>query len=328
MTSEDGSLIMKPALPIEVAFYQVVLTDPSLAPIRPFIPKFYGTLRLEGQVDEEQSAFGHIALKQESATAVKEEERESIVLENLSHTFLKPNILDIKLGTVLYDEDASDEKRARMEKAARTSTSGETGIRLTGWQVYDLEANKAMTMPRSYGRTIKPADLPEGIAMFFPVASSSSSAASTYLSVPAATAGATRGTGLPADVLLPVLEGLREDVAEIRTALSNVHVRMVGASLLIVYEADTERAREGVRLWLQGEGSSEGEDDDSDDDDDEANGQTRPGPPYAVKIIDFAHTRLKPGQGPDEGVLKGLDTVLRLLDGRIEQVKGLQVESA
>jgi len=43
-----------------------------------------------------------------------------------------PNILDVKLGTVLYDEDAPPEKRERMEKKARDTTSGEVGIRLTG----------------------------------------------------------------------------------------------------------------------------------------------------------------------------------------------------
>ena len=57
------------------------------------------------------------------------------MLENLSHAFSKPNILDIKLGTVLYDDGASAEKRARMEKTARETTSLETGVRLTGFQV-------------------------------------------------------------------------------------------------------------------------------------------------------------------------------------------------
>jgi len=58
-----------------------------------------------------------------------------MVLENLSFGFLKPNILDVKLGTVLYDETASPDKVARMEKAARATTSFETGVRLTGFQV-------------------------------------------------------------------------------------------------------------------------------------------------------------------------------------------------
>ena len=58
-----------------------------------------------------------------------------LVLENLSHPFLKPNILDIKLGTVLHDEEASPEKVERMIKTARETTSLETGVRLTGFQV-------------------------------------------------------------------------------------------------------------------------------------------------------------------------------------------------
>lgn len=151
MESEDGSLIIKPALPVEVDFYQTMLTDPSLMPLRGYIPRFYGTLRLEGQVDEEQSAFGQISIKQEAVPAVERDRSiiancviigltrrglaHSIVLENISRGFAKPNILDIKLGTVLYDEDASDEKRARMEKVARETTSYETGVRLTGFQV-------------------------------------------------------------------------------------------------------------------------------------------------------------------------------------------------
>ena len=51
LTSEDGSLLIKPALPAEVAFYTAAAADPGCAPLRPFLPKFYGTLRLEGSVD-------------------------------------------------------------------------------------------------------------------------------------------------------------------------------------------------------------------------------------------------------------------------------------
>lgn len=57
------------------------------------------------------------------------------MLENLSYTFLKPNILDIKLGTVLYGPDASPEKVERMKRVAADTTSLETGVRLTGFQV-------------------------------------------------------------------------------------------------------------------------------------------------------------------------------------------------
>ena len=57
------------------------------------------------------------------------------MLENLAYPFHKPNICDIKLGTVLYDEDATPEKRARLEKTARDTTTGEMGMRFTSFQV-------------------------------------------------------------------------------------------------------------------------------------------------------------------------------------------------
>ena len=60
---------------------------------------------------------------------------QSIVLENLTFPFLRPNILDVKLGTVLYAEGAPADKVARMEKTARETTSEQTGVRLTGFQV-------------------------------------------------------------------------------------------------------------------------------------------------------------------------------------------------
>lgn len=62
------------------------------------------------------------------------------MLENLLHTFLKPNILDIKLGTVLHAPDASPEKVERMKKVAADTTSLETGVRLTGFQVGRVES--------------------------------------------------------------------------------------------------------------------------------------------------------------------------------------------
>ncbi|KAI0695079.1 SAICAR synthase-like protein [Cerioporus squamosus] len=330
MTSEDGSLLIKPALAAEVAFYQSVAGDPGFAPLRPYVPKFYGTLRLEGKLDESQPQAEGEPLKVVQAPAVGE--KESLVLENLSHSFLKPNILDVKLGTVLYDDSASEEKRARMEKTARETTSLETGIRLTGFQVYDLASGNAVNTPKSYGKSIKASDLPDGMARFFPLASDTPPAPATSTSSAGGDsedAPPSQGTGLPADILLPVLESLREDVAEIRATLADVHMRMVGGSLLIIYEADWERAREGLK-WLEeaDEENDDEEDEEEEEENEEGSGKTRVGPPYLVKLIDFAHTKIVRGIGPDEGVLKGVDTVLGLLDRRIEEVKAASSTSA
>lgn len=108
---------------------------------------------------------------------------------------------------------------------------------------------------------------------------------------------------------------------------------MIGGSLLIVYEGDWDRAETGVQ-WLaeqpasMSSGECQGKEEEIDEDteveeweDDEESSEDSSDEgspsPCVVKLIDFAHTRLKPGEGPDMGVLKGLDTLLSLLDGRI-----------
>ena len=48
-TTDDGSLLIKPAVPIEHIFYQSVTAEPAFAPLRPWIPRFLGTLRLAEQ---------------------------------------------------------------------------------------------------------------------------------------------------------------------------------------------------------------------------------------------------------------------------------------
>jgi Inositol polyphosphate kinase. len=102
---------------------------------------------------------------------------------------------------------------------------------------------------------------------------------------------------------------------------------MVGGSLLVIYEADWDMAEKKFTDFCmaaaEGEEGLDG-DEESEDDDDDFNDSKKPGPPYIVKLIDFAHTHITPGQGPDEGVLLGFKTVLQLLDGRIEQIRAQQ----
>lgn len=45
--------------------------------------------------------------------------------------------------------------------------------------------------------------------------------------------------------------------------------------------------------------------DDDDDDDEDKSKSKRPGPPFVVKLVDFAHTRFASGEGPDQNLLIG-----------------------
>ena len=51
MATEDGSLVIKPALTQELAFYQRIQSDPAEAfvALKKYTPTFMGTLTLEGE---------------------------------------------------------------------------------------------------------------------------------------------------------------------------------------------------------------------------------------------------------------------------------------
>jgi hypothetical protein len=61
---------------------------------------------------------------------------DGIVMSNLSYNFKRPNIIDIKLGTKLFDRFASEEKINRMQNVANTTTSGSLGFRICGMKVW------------------------------------------------------------------------------------------------------------------------------------------------------------------------------------------------
>ena len=108
---------------------------------------------------------------------------QSVVLQNLSYAFTKPNIMDAKLGTVLHEPGATKEKKAKMEKQAKETTIGSTGLRLTGCQVsyhpplrstrayektWHASSQTFMLTPKSFGKSIKAEEMPSGMIRFFP----------------------------------------------------------------------------------------------------------------------------------------------------------------
>ncbi|KAG6853100.1 hypothetical protein C0991_006903 [Blastosporella zonata] len=282
-TTPDGSLIIKPAFPTEFQFYQSLVKDPYLAPLRPFIPKFLGTLPPDspGAADDAPQWGG---------LPIPPGRTQSLILENLCNAFHQPNTLDVKLGTMFHDAMTDPDKVLRMQKTSRETTSLTTGVRLTEFQVYDNATSKPVCTPKSYGKAINESGLAHGFAQFFPVH------------------GESLSLGLPRHILVPILRGIRESVARIRDTYAQLEMRIVGGSLLIMYEADWSLAEEGLKRTQPRPLGNHKEQ------------RTHGRLPYNVKLVDFAHARVSPGSGPDEGVLLGLDTMLRLLDGRIAEL--------
>jgi inositol-polyphosphate multikinase len=221
-----------------------------------------------------------------------------LVLENLTYRFKRPNVLDIKLGTQLFDEDASPEKQERMTKAAAATTSKETGVRLTGFQVsprtlrldlksakfggadlphhsqvWDSATQSFVTTPKAFGKTIAVEELPHGISRFFypPLSESlpfelADSASSFSSSADLSTV--TRPEPLPKDLLIPILSAIILRLKQKEQMLSSLELRVRGSSLLIVVEGDAtalaaaiDRVQEEASKPSTRDGAEEEEDD-------------------------------------------------------------------
>ncbi|KAG9051730.1 hypothetical protein FS842_011114 [Serendipita sp. 407] len=214
------------------------------------------------------------------------------------------------------------------------------------FQVYDTKTERMINVPKDYGRALKVSQLPEAIARFFPI---KTPILSLSTPTPDLEGGGGGGDDLitpsPAGTeprsLLPVLRGVLDAIREIREALAQTELRMVGGSVLVIYEGDSNvlaRALDsqeeavvvdaleqsktseqggatitsiGVGGVTAGAGVGVGG----------GAGGKKPIPAYAVKLIDFAHTKLEEGIGPDEGVVLGLDTTVSLLEGRIKEAE-------
>lgn len=133
---EGGRLVVKACLPRELQFYdEIKQAVAGNAELEARQVELLG--RLLKTMPECHGSWDQYLGGQSRLTEPTKEADDSprIVMENLTFGYEKPNVCDIKLGTQLWDEDASEEKRQRMEKAAAATTSGSHGIRLTGWQV-------------------------------------------------------------------------------------------------------------------------------------------------------------------------------------------------
>ena len=92
-STEDGSLLIKPALPTEVAFYHTLGEDPRLAGLKDFVPEFYGTLRLEGKVESESAGLDMNTIQ--PVTDIPESEK-----DESRHTHLVVQWPDITISTM------------------------------------------------------------------------------------------------------------------------------------------------------------------------------------------------------------------------------------
>ncbi|KXS20231.1 SAICAR synthase-like protein [Gonapodya prolifera JEL478] len=165
----------------------------SPTPFTAFIPTFFGTCVLPDHPD-----------------------LPAVVMENLVRNFRRPCLADFKLGFRLYGDDASEEKRRRMEEYSRTTTSGTLGVRLTGAKIWDPSTRSYSILSKHFGRSLTPSTFVAGVRRFF----SDHTGTLVY--------------GRYASLVADKLE-------EIRTAVeSTPGLRLYSTSALVVFEGDLD----------------------------------------------------------------------------------------
>ncbi|XP_013194870.1 inositol hexakisphosphate kinase 2 [Amyelois transitella] len=153
-----------------------------------------------------------------------------LMMENITSSYRRPCVLDLKMGTRQHGDDASAEKRSKQIAKCAASTSATLGVRLCGMQIYVPETGACVRRDKYWGRALSEAGLRDALREFF--------------------AG---GGGLRVRAVRRVLrdlDGLRRAIAK------QTNYRFYSCSLLIVYEGDTSSPPASSGQEYDGDASS------------------------------------------------------------------------
>jgi inositol-polyphosphate multikinase len=343
----DGSIIVKPCTQAEIDFYQAAQSTKH-RDLSAHMPAFMGVLALSQDQTVPANGVGpalqvHEKVPPELAAHVpkgwlpshvaanvpavsiddpisskrtswkpsggkKLDTPTAIVLENVAYKVRHPNILDIKLGSRLWADDAPEAKRRKLDEDSKNTTSGSLGFRIAGMKVWVGELSNEdqaksedkergieyedgyLCYNKLYGRSFEARSVREAFVDYFGGMKYHEDGRSIF----------------KRDSILHITARISEELENIRRVFKDEEVRMYSASILIVHEGDEE--------WLMSDLAKDVKKEDDEDSDDE-----EPAKLVDVRLIDFAHAAFVPGEGEDENVLRGVSSVIRVLS-ELQQV--------
>jgi hypothetical protein len=140
---DHAGRVVKPVGERERLFYEQAQNMPEW---QRFLPAYFGVVAND---DDAAASTGLIGL------------------QDLTHTYRQPCVLDLKVGLCTAAEDASAEKRANMlAKDARTTTHT-LGLRICGMRVFDAAAQTLVAADKPWGKSLTADTFQHGLARFF-----------------------------------------------------------------------------------------------------------------------------------------------------------------
>lgn len=323
LTDEEGTLFIKKTAQQEIDFYNALrefdlkaMQDeegpgPEIALLE-FMPRCMGVLQA-GDLTQGQAAT---------------DDKPYIVLQNLYHGYTCPLVLDIKLGAKLTDDAVTDpEKIERLGKVSAATTSGSHNFRVCGMKVYnndsdaqpegmvagledtvqvvETDGHKYLEYNKMYGRGLNRDTVARGIELFFePLYRTANPKAGAL-------------------VVYRLVQLFLERLQLLYNTMLDYETRMFSVLVLFTYEGDLARwqvpelgSLPPTHLLVDDERYREHnpvlpammEADDEDDDTEE------PAPLSQLNLIDFAHSKLTPGQGHDDNVITGVENLIKIFE--------------
>ncbi|CDO94030.1 unnamed protein product [Kluyveromyces dobzhanskii CBS 2104] len=315
LTDPDEMLLFKPSNKQEIDFYEQlavreVKENTNDVPFQDWTPTFLGVLqensdqindKNDGILAEEMGAFLH-----ENKTANAQSDGKTyLVLENLLYGYVRPNVLDIKLGRVLWDHTADEEKKKRLNDVSKSSTSGSLGFRICGMNIsanratFDLDAKYQVPQDDShifinkyYGRELSGSNVIDAFDLFF------------------------GDDKLSAQNRQELIDMFLKRLQLFYNTLLNEEVRMVSSSLLFIYECDATRwanlsqNQELIHPHI----SYDSDSDEASSEDNLTASTSKKKELSRMSLIDFAHTKFAPGSGVDDNVIEGVESLIKIFE--------------
>ncbi|KAH9520011.1 hypothetical protein Btru_071467 [Bulinus truncatus] len=128
----------------EYNFYQKVFDpdcrDPDLIELREFMPQFHGTVVKNGG--------------------------KFLKLANLTYGYKRPCVIDLKMGKITYDQEATPEKIAA--EIAKYPPLEKLGFQITGMMIYDPTTDSCEKFEKNFGKSLTSETIiTEGLEKFF-----------------------------------------------------------------------------------------------------------------------------------------------------------------
>lgn len=281
-------------------------------------PKCYGVLN-EGkshlsQGIPEQMQFLPSSTKfsnfPEIPTDKTDQNNDYIVLSNLYDHFLNPSILDVKLGALLTDNTALEQKVERLRAVSESTTSGSLHARICGMKLYcpqgklpDLSrfdspqlqitwsidhGDHYLQFDKFFGRNLTVKTFKHAFYLYI-------------------------FNGVTKEVGIHYLHQFHMRLQLLYNCLLNYEVRIISSSLLFILENSRVRT-EGDYQAMDPLVLDDLEDEEDDEDDEDIIKQLS-----SLHMIDFAHARFTPGEGPDENILVGVENLIDIFQQLIDE---------